>query len=257
MEGETLHGRTPLHPPAVLRTHSRRFRRGRCPHRPAVLQKHSLRCSVGADDPVRPNTASAVSFRASDRCHWRGNPFPRPQARKPSPPLCKGRWREAPEGLSLSGGAEPRPYTPSIDSVYAICAGGCTPRVFVPFPFLCLQRPLAATYLCRFAAKARFDNRLTPRVGLPKGRAAALPFGRFKGKRFLRKGGNRNPPFLKPFFGYFLSGKKVTRRRQKRKSERKTNGRDSAVRPYAHLRKHPARGKTPLSTSFFQKNVVY
>ena len=48
-------------------------------------------------------------------------------------------------------------------------------------------------------------------------------FGRFKGKRFLRKGGNRNPPFLKPFFGYFLSGKKVTRRRQKK--ERKAIGR--------------------------------
>ena len=27
-----------------------------------------------------------LSFRASDRCHWRGNPSPRPQARKPSPP---------------------------------------------------------------------------------------------------------------------------------------------------------------------------
>ena len=85
------------------------------------------------------------------------------------------------------------------------------------------QRPLAATYLCRFAAKARFDNRPNPRVRFPKGRAAALPFGRFKGKRFLRKGGNRNPPFLKPFFGYFLSGKKVTRRRQK-KSEKPPGG---------------------------------
>ena len=33
------------------------------------------------------------------------------------------------------------------------------------------QRPLAATYLCRFAAKARFDNRPNPRVRFPKGRA--------------------------------------------------------------------------------------
>ena len=31
-----------------------------------------------------------------------------------------------------------------------------------PSPFLCLRRPLAATSLCRFAAKARFDNRLKP-----------------------------------------------------------------------------------------------
>ena len=76
------------------------------------------------------------------------------------------------------------------------------------------RRPKAATYLCRFAAKARFDNRL-PRVRFPKGRAAALPFGRFKGKRFLRKGGNRNPPFLKwrSLVTFFRQGKKVTRRR--------------------------------------------
>ena len=47
-------------------------------------------------------------------------------------------------------------------------------------------------------------------------------FGRFKGKRFLRKGGNRNPPFLKPFFGYFLSEKKVTRRRQRKGKGRKS-----------------------------------
>ena len=46
----------------------------------------------------------ALSFRASDRRHWRGNPF----------------------------------------------------------SFLCLRRPKAATSLCRFAAKARFDNRLKP-----------------------------------------------------------------------------------------------
>ena len=31
-------------------------------------------------------------------------------------------------------------------------------------------RPLAATYLCRFAAKARFDNRLNPRGEVSKGR---------------------------------------------------------------------------------------
>ncbi len=32
------------------------------------------------------------------------------------------------------------------------------------------QRPLAATYLCRFAVKARFDNRLNYGRGFPKGR---------------------------------------------------------------------------------------
>ena len=53
-------------------------------HRPAVLQKHSLRCSVGADDPVSPNTAqrrhsepvtdvTGVGIRPR-RARRRGNP---------------------------------------------------------------------------------------------------------------------------------------------------------------------------------------
>ena len=78
------------------------------------------------------------------------------------------------------------------------------------------QRPKAATYLCRSAAKARFDNRLKPQGGVSKGEGSQpLPFGRFKGKRFLRKGGNRNPPFLKwrSLDTFFRQGKKVSRRR--------------------------------------------
>ena len=84
------------------------------------------------------------------------------------------------------------------------------------------RRPKAATYLCRFAAKARFDNRY-PQGGVSKGEGSQpLPFGRFKGKRFLRKGGNRNPPFLKwrSLVTFFRQGKKVTRRRQKEKMSR-------------------------------------
>ena len=97
------------------------------------------------------------------------------------------------------------------------------------------RRPLAATYLCRTAAKARFNNRKNPRVGVSKGEGSQpLPFGRFKGKGSLRKGGNRNPPFLKPFFGHFLSGKKVTRRRQK-KNETPTGG--AEPRPYKSLKR--------------------
>ena len=95
--------------------------------------------------------------------------------------------------------------------------------VGIRFPFYFAQRPKAATYLCRFAAKARFDNRPNPRVRFPKGRAAALPFSRFKGKGFLRKGGNRNPPFLKwrSLVTFFRQGKKVTRRGQKERGEKK------------------------------------
>ncbi len=97
------------------------------------------------------------------------------------------------------------------------------------------QRPKAATYLCRFAAKARFDNRLTQGAGVSKeGGPQPSLFGRFKGKRFLRKGGNRNPPFLKPFFGYFLSGKKVTRRRHKGRKRQRAGQRPA---PTHHLPK--------------------
>ena len=96
--------------------------------------------------------------------------------------------------------------------------------VGIRIPVSCQQRPKAATYLCRFAAKARFDNRPPPPEGVSKeGGPQPSLFGRFKGIGFLRKGGNRNPPFLKPFFGYFLSGKKVTRRRQKEKGRKESN----------------------------------
>ena len=105
-------------------------------------------------------------------------------------------------------------------------------------PFHANRRPKAATHLCRFAAKARFDNRYH-QGGVSKGEGSQpLPFGRFKGKRFLRKGGNRNPPFLKPFFGYFLSGKKVTRRRQKRGTESHRAGQSPAP---THVSRKPMR----------------
>ena len=43
------------------------------------------------------------------------------------------------------------------------------------------------------------------------------------GMGFLRERGNRNPLSLKPFFRHFLSGKKVTRRRQPRAGRRETS----------------------------------
>ena len=83
------------------------------------------------------------------------------------------------------------------------------------------QRPKAATYLCRFAAKARFDNRSNPRVGVSKeGGPRPSLFGRFKERGFLRGEGNRNPSPLKWRFWLLLSLlTKVTRRRQNRKSK--------------------------------------
>ena len=193
------------------------------------------------------------------------------QRRGIKPPLCKGRCQRfaLTEGLSLPGEAEPRPYTrlpiafaPSVRAdvgirPYDITGGVCVihtggqsrPPLHTVSrrQNIFNQRPVAATYLCRFAAKARFDNRPNPRVRFPKGRAAALPFGRFKGKRFLRKGGNRNPPFLKPFFGYFLSGKKVTRRRQKGKGQKE--------RKILHGRTEPSAPTTAYRAYALPQNI--
>ena len=83
-------GRTP-----PLHTGFRRsFRRGRCPrseastlgvHRPAVSPPHPLRCSVGADDPVRP----LYPVIPSQCSHWRGNPYPAPAGAESPASLCE------------------------------------------------------------------------------------------------------------------------------------------------------------------------
>ena len=92
-----------------------------------------------------PRSIHTLSFRASDRCHWRGNPFPAPAGAESLAFLCEAaqcsprskypwgahrvvrseaklRWREAPEGET--GGAEPRPYAPSIDIPCVIYVSG-------------------------------------------------------------------------------------------------------------------------------------
>ena len=72
-------------------------RRGRCPHRPAVFASYSGRGSA-----VRPynrlpylRLILALSFRASDRCHWRGNPFPAPAGAESLPPSAREVARSA------------------------------------------------------------------------------------------------------------------------------------------------------------------
>ena len=66
------------------------------------------------------------------------------------------------------------------------------------------QRPKAATYLCRFAAKARFDNRPNPRRVFPKREGRSPPslvaqgWGIFKGE-----GRSKLPSPLNGAFGYF------------------------------------------------------
>ncbi len=65
------------------------FPPGRCGHRPLRIHPPVMRCrgrrprrpAVGTDDSVRPNSASALSFRASDRVTGVGIRFLRPTAR--------------------------------------------------------------------------------------------------------------------------------------------------------------------------------
>ena len=141
------------------------------------------------------------------------------------------------------GGAEPHPYAPPTE-IPCVTFGRTDPSAsthayrtrtlslschsepvltlaWESVPVSCHQRPKAATYLCRSAAKARFDNRQTPRVGVSKGEGSQpLPFGRFKERGSLRGEGNRNPSPLKWRFWLLLSLlTKVTRRRQNRKSK--------------------------------------
>ena len=168
------------HAPSLL------VRRGRCPRSGAKRNKHPwgasprrFRIIFRADRAVRPynrlpylRLILTLSFRASDRRHWRGNPF----------------------------------------------------------PFLCLRRPKAATYLCRSAAKARFDNRLQPRVGVSKGEGSQpLPFGRsrmgdFQGERKIE---TSFPLEWRSLDTFFRQGKKVSRRRQKERGEKESTPRSA------------------------------
>ena len=84
-------------------------------------------------------------------------------------------------------------------------------------------RPLAATYLCRFAAKARFDNRLNPRGEVSKGRGrdpshlVVSRLGDFQGGREIEI----PLPLNRSLDTFFRQGKKVTRRRHKKKNHRR------------------------------------
>ena len=59
------------------------------------------------------------------------------------------------------------------------------------------------------------------------------------GMGFLRERGNRNPFSLKPFFGHFLSAKKVTRRRQPRAGRRETSSSPRRLARTAQKKDHP------------------
>ena len=131
------------------------------------------------------------------------------QRRGIKPPLCKGgpalTAKQVPLGCIAPHTAQ-RCHSEPVTDVTG---------VGIRSPFHANRRPKAATYLCRFAAKARFDNRLTKGAGVSKeGGPQPSLFGRFKEGGFSRGKGNRNPFPLEWRFWLLLSLlTKVTRRR--------------------------------------------
>ena len=123
---------------------------------------------------------------------------------------------------------------PSVRPVFSLSFRGREAPVGIRFLFMSTsgQRP-PPTFA---ASRQRRDLIIahSPGWGFQGGGPQPSLFGRFKGKGFLRKGGNRNPPFLKwrSLDTFFLQGKKVSRRRQKKRF-----GTDRAVRLYTRLPK--------------------
>ena len=133
-----------------------------------------------------------MSFRASDRCHWCGNPFPffasgglfsfNSERKEEKKRRQKLRFWISLRAFAcrLSCLSLPRErcamqILPKYCIVYASLSAAafalkCKAAHFstVHGKDIIKWRPLAATYLCRFAAKARFDNRPNPRRVFPK-----------------------------------------------------------------------------------------
>ena len=111
---------------------------GRCPHRPAVFASYSRR-----DRAVRPYTRLPIAFAPSVRADVGIRPY------------------EITGGVCVIRTGGQSPHAPT--TAY---------RQQKHFPN---QWPKAATYLCRFAAKARFDNRPNPRKVFPKREGRSPP----------------------------------------------------------------------------------
>ena len=160
---------------------------------------------------------------------------------------------------------------PSPTPAYRTCAlspchseGAARPWESVPIS--CQQRPKAATYLCRSAAKARFDNRQPPEGVSKEGGPQPSLFGRSRMGDFQggRKIETSFPLEWRSLVTFFRQGKKVTRRRQNKKqksliSPQKNNGalaplffvhfRCLTPRPRPHQRGSAAHGWTGRSSA--------
>ena len=84
------------------------------------------------------------------------------------------------------------------------------PALLFPLPLPWCARCSLLLHSSLFTLTSYFREACPGGAGSKAG-AEAPGLGRFKGMRFLREGGNRNPPSLKRLFGDFLAAQKVTR----------------------------------------------
>ena len=117
------------------------------------------------------------------------------------------------------GRTEPSAPTSFYRTLFFLCHSEGAKRPWESVPVSCQQRPKAATYLCRFAAKARFDNRQPPEGVSKEGGPQPSLFGRSRMGDF--QGGRKietSFPLEWRFWLLLSLLTKVTRRRQKKKN---------------------------------------
>ena len=183
--------------------------------------------TFGRSRPVRPYTrlphphfVLILSFRASAHTGV-GIRIPAPAgAESPKPPLCKGRCRPQGDGGIVIAG---RGRAPPLHTFIETCTHGGVwsrrPTNYLRRQNIPNQRPKAATYLCRSAAKARFDNRPPPEGVSKEGGPQPSLFGRSRMGDF--QGGRKietSFPLEWRFWLLLSLLTKVTRRRQKKKN---------------------------------------
>ena len=138
-------------------------------------------------------------------------------AESPKPPLCKGRCRpQGDGGIVIAGRGRAPPLHTFIETCTHDGVWSRRPTNYLRRQNIPNQRPKAATYLCRSAAKARFDNRQPPEGVSKEGGPQPSLFGRSRMGDF--QGGRKIEPSFPLEWRFWLLLSlltKVTRRRQK------------------------------------------
>ena len=171
--------------------------------------------------PTAPALCPYLSFRAQS-ADWAWESVPPVPAS-----LCEGggakrrRERYAAAAPRHTGRCGHRPLRTvyRASALFVCCHSEGAKRPWESVPVSCQQRPKAATYLCRSAAKARFDNRQPPEGVSKEGGPQPSLFGRSRMGDF--QGGRKietSFPLEWRFWLLLSLLTKVTRRRQKKKN---------------------------------------